>query len=273
MEQTLAIIKPGATKRQTAGEIIGYIEKTSGIEIVEIKRLRFDAALAVDFYQEHLDKDFFGRLMVHTLSGPCYALILEGDGAIAKWRQRMKQLRSVFAGDGADNAVHGSDSPEAAAREIGLVFGPREVQVPLKIQRGLYGSEYGHTPTRGTKFSAGLDLYAAEDITIKAATATAVHTGVYAEIPPGYFGLLCVRSGLGTKHGINLSNAPGIIDSDYRGEVIVSLRNHGTIPYQVQKGDRVAQLVLVPYLHADVVEVSELSKTGRGDGGHGSPGK
>jgi dUTP pyrophosphatase len=122
--------------------------------------------------------------------------------------------------------------------------------------------------------SAGLDLASAADepITIAAGARVAVPTGLAFEIPVGYEGQVRPRSGLARKHGVTLTNAPGTIDSDYRGEVAVLLVNLGDAPHVVQPGDRVAQLVIAPVVIAELEEVASLTGTPRGSGGFGHTG-
>ena len=130
-------------------------------------------------------------------------------------------------------------------------------------------------PTYGSEFSAGADLYALSDepIVIAPHETVLVHTGVAMEIPTGYVGLVFARSGLATKRALAPANKVGVIDSDYRGEIMVALHNHGSEPKTVENGERIAQLVLVPYISADFNEVDELSDTVRGEGGFGSTGR
>ena len=130
-------------------------------------------------------------------------------------------------------------------------------------------------PTYGSEFSAGADLYALSDepIVIAPHETVLVHTGVAMEIPTGYVGLVFARSGLATKRALAPANKVGVIDSDYRGEIMVALHNHGNEPKTVENGERIAQLVLVPYISADFNEVDELSDTVRGEGGFGSTGR
>ena len=99
-----------------------------------------------------------------------------------------------------------------------------------------------------------------------------VPTGVAVVIPEGYVGLVCPRSGLAANHGITITNAPGIIDSGYRGELMVILQNTRDVPFVIQHGDRIAQLVVTPALHVDAVEIDELPEADRGDNGGGSTG-
>ena len=130
-------------------------------------------------------------------------------------------------------------------------------------------------PTYGSEFSAGADLYALADepIAIAPHETVLVHTGVAMEIPTGYVGLVFARSGLATKRALAPANKVGVIDSDYRGEIMVALHNHGSEPKTVENGERIAQIVLVPYISADFNEVDELSDTVRGEGGFGSTGR
>ena len=136
-------------------------------------------------------------------------------------------------------------------------------------------NENATIPTYGSDFSAGADLYALADepIVIAPHSTVLVHTGVAMEIPVGYVGLVFARSGLATKRALAPANKVGVIDSDYRGEIMVALHNHGEEPKTIENGERVAQLVLVPYLTADFDEVDELSDTVRGEGGFGSTGR
>ena len=123
-----------------------------------------------------------------------------------------------------------------------------------------------------TPNSAGLDLKATKTILIDAYHTVAIPTGIGIEIPEGYLGMVCSRSGLASRNVI-VTNSPGIIDSDYRGEIRVLLTNLSSVPYQVKKGDRVAQLVIVQYLRVQPMQVDTLSDTARGDGGFGSTGR
>lgn len=134
----------------------------------------------------------------------------------------------------------------------------------------------GQAPTRGTEKSAGLDLYNNGDTVIMhRGVWRAVETKTHVEIPDGYFGMVVPRSGLGMK-GITLVNGTGIIDSDYRGEIGIKLQNTGTETVVIESGDRVAQLIILPYLHVDlerVPSVEVLTDTKRGRGGFGSTGR
>ena len=130
-------------------------------------------------------------------------------------------------------------------------------------------------PTYGTEYSAGADLYACLDgpVTIPAGEAYLVPTGLAMEIPEGYAGLIFARSGLAVKQGLAPSNKVGVIDADYRGEILVSLYNHSRQDRVIEPGERIAQMVIVPFLKACWEETEELRETRRGSGGFGSTGK
>ena len=126
-------------------------------------------------------------------------------------------------------------------------------------------------PTYGTEYSAGADLYSGmtEAVTIKPGTTEFIKTGIAMEIPAGLVGLIYARSGMACKKGVAPANKVGVIDSDYRGEIIVALYNHSDAAVTIEPGDRVAQIVLAPYITAAFNEVQELSDTVRGDSGSG----
>ncbi|HEV7399593.1 MAG TPA: dUTP diphosphatase [Solirubrobacterales bacterium] len=129
-------------------------------------------------------------------------------------------------------------------------------------------------PTRAHDGDAGLDLYARESAHIGPGERWSVGTGVAVEIPPGHAGLVLPRSGLAKKHGITLVNAPGLIDSGYRGELRVLLLNTDPAEtFRVQPGDRIAQLVISPVVLAEPVETATLAESARGGGGFGSSGR
>lgn len=130
-------------------------------------------------------------------------------------------------------------------------------------------------PSRGSEFSAGYDLYACleEPINIKANQTVKIPTGLAMEIPVGYAGMIFARSGLSTKKGLAPANKVGVCDSDYRGEYIVALHNHSNNDAIVNPGERIAQLVIIPFLSVDFVEADILNDTARGSGGFGSTGK
>lgn len=135
--------------------------------------------------------------------------------------------------------------------------------------------ESAKVPTYGSEFSAGADLYACLDapVTIEPAATLLIPTGLALAIPEGLVGLIYARSGLASKKGLAPANKVGVIDSDYRGEVMVALHNHGTLAQTVENGERIAQIVFAPYYAADFELVDELNATARGAGGFGSTGK
>lgn len=130
-------------------------------------------------------------------------------------------------------------------------------------------------PTYGTEFSAGADLYACEggEIIIKSGETKLIHTGLSLQIPEGYAGLIYARSGIATKRGLAPANKVGVIDSDYRGEIMVSLYNHSETEQTIADGERIAQIVITPFLKVDYTECETLTDTKRGVGGFGSTGK
>jgi dUTP pyrophosphatase len=148
--------------------------------------------------------------------------------------------------------------------EIHRVRGERDADLPL--------------PAPATAESAGADLVAALDkpVVLEPGERVAVPTGFALAIPPGYEGQVRGRSGLALRHGVTLPNAPGTIDSDYRGEVHVILHNAGDAPFVIERGDRVAQLVIAPVARVEFAEVGStdaLGATVRGDGGFGHTGR
>lgn len=128
-------------------------------------------------------------------------------------------------------------------------------------------------PTSGSKYAAGYDLYATADATFAPFETIKMSTGIAVEIPEGYFGGVFARSGLATKFGLRPANCVGVVDSDYRGEVIVALHNDSDKEQTIKKGERIGQLVVLPYLPIEFEEVDELEETERGAGGFGSTGK
>lgn len=155
--------------------------------------------------------------------------------------------------------------------------------------------ETAKLPTRGSEQAAGYDLYALERTEVECGKTAKIHTGVAVAIPEGYFGAIYARSGLAAKQGLRPANCVGVIDSDYRGEVIVALHNdnppaliqdvpvsahavqHAAVPnpnpsYTVEMGERIAQLVIQKYEEVNFVEVDELDESVRGEGGFGSTG-
>ena len=154
--------------------------------------------------------------------------------------------------------------------------------VKVRIQKI---NEDAKIPTRGSAQAAGYDLYANETVMIPWSETRKIGTGVKVEIPDGYFGAVFARSGMAAKRGLRPANCVGVIDSDYRGEIIVALHNDtASFPEEIRTdplkqrsfieeikaGDRIAQLVILPYLPVEFEEVDELSDTARGEGGFGS---
>lgn len=129
-------------------------------------------------------------------------------------------------------------------------------------------------PTYGTSHSAGADLYALLDstTTIEPGETVFIKTGLSLEIPEGYAGLIYARSGLSCKTGLAPANKVGVIDSDYRGEIMVALHNHSLKSASIENGERIAQLVITPYIKAIFNETSDLEDTLRGENGFGSTG-
>ncbi len=129
-------------------------------------------------------------------------------------------------------------------------------------------------PEFGTPYAAGADLRAVSDepITIRPNETVLVHTGLAMEIPEGLVGLVYARSGLASKRGLAPANCVGVIDSDYRGEIMVALHNHSAETQTIESGERIAQFVIAPYISAEFIEAGSLSDTDRGQGGFGSTG-
>jgi dUTP pyrophosphatase len=146
---------------------------------------------------------------------------------------------------------------------------PNSVPVPVKRLDHFEGLEL---PAYASEGAAGMDVLAAEEITLAPGARHAVATGLAVAIPAGFEIQVRPRSGLAVKHGITVANAPGTIDSDYRGEVKVILVNLGDESFKVRRGDRIAQLVLAPVTRGSWLPVDELDETARGEGGFGSTG-
>ena len=151
------------------------------------------------------------------------------------------------------------------------VLGEAEGAVAVRIKRLPHGHGLD-LPAYATSGAAGMDVLAAERVTLAPGARHAVATGFAVAIPPGYEIQVRPRSGLALKHGISVPNTPGTIDSDYRGELKVIVINLGTEPFAIERGDRIAQLVLAPVTLAAWKEVVELDETARGSGGFGSTG-
>ena len=136
-----------------------------------------------------------------------------------------------------------------------------------------YSSDTTYELVRAHETDAGVDLVANEDVNIMAGSRHLVKTGFRVELPAGTVGLVCPRSGLAAKHGVTTLNAPGVVDQDYRGEIAVNLVNLGKSAHMVTKGDRIAQLVVLPVLTPTLERVDSVSTdTSRGTNGHGSTG-
>ena len=144
--------------------------------------------------------------------------------------------------------------------------------IHIELRRLPHGADLP-LPSYATEGAAGLDVVAAEDVTLAPRERHAVATGFAIAIPTGYEVQVRPRSGLALKHGITCLNTPGTIDEDYRGEVKVILANLGAEPFDVRRGERIAQLVPAPVLRAHFTEVHELEETARGSGGFGSTGR
>ncbi len=130
-------------------------------------------------------------------------------------------------------------------------------------------------PVYGSEYAAGADLFACTDgekVEIAPSETKFIHTGIALEVPVGYAGLIYARSGAACKRGLAPANKVGVVDSDYRGEVMVALHNHSTVTQSIEDGERIAQMVIAPYLTAEFIEVNELDDTERGEGGFGSTG-
>ncbi len=130
-------------------------------------------------------------------------------------------------------------------------------------------------PTRGSEHAAGYDLYACleEDMLIAPGQTAKIGTGLAVAVPEGFFGAVFARSGLASKEGLRPANCVGVCDSDYRGEYIIALHNDSNMTRTVRHGDRIAQLVILPFLPAEFEECDSLPETARGAGGFGSTGK
>lgn len=144
------------------------------------------------------------------------------------------------------------------------------MQIKIKKLR-----ENATVPTRGSANAAGYDLYACLDapVTIAPHATAMIGTGLSVAIPEGYFGAVFARSGLAAKQALRPANCVGVCDSDYRGEYIVALHNDGEQERKIESGERIAQLVVIPYLSVEFDVVDELDETARGAGGFGSTGK
>ena len=142
--------------------------------------------------------------------------------------------------------------------------------VPVQLLRD--GAKMPHF---GSAYAAGADLCACLEnstTTLDSGETKLIPTGIAMEIPEGYVGLICARSGIAVKRGLAPANKVGVIDSDYRGEILVALHNHSAAAQQIENGERIAQIILTPYLAVNYVQSDTLSATDRGAGGFGSTG-
>ena len=147
----------------------------------------------------------------------------------------------------------------------------KDVATLIKVKKL---NEKATLPTQGSEWSAGWDLYACidEPVCIHPSCTVKIGTGLSFDLPNYTFGGIFPRSGIATKRGLRPANTPGVCDSDYRGEYIVALHNDSESPQWVEPGERIAQLIVLPYVPVKFQEVEELSETGRGAGGFGSTG-
>jgi dUTP pyrophosphatase len=136
-------------------------------------------------------------------------------------------------------------------------------------------NQIAQAPTRGSKYAAGYDLSAAitSNVMIAPHTTVKIGTGIAAELPDNTFGAIYARSGIASKEGLRPANCTGVVDSDYRGEIVVALHNDSDVMRMVEPGERIAQLVVQPYVSVEFEEVETLNTTDRGSGGFGSTGK
>lgn len=146
------------------------------------------------------------------------------------------------------------------------------VEMELKVKKM---RDNAVIPTRGSKEAAGIDLYACLDNyePIQPGETKLIPTGIACDFPEGYFGALAVRSSVGIKRGLRLANQIGIVDNDYKGEIMLGIYNSGKDTVVIDDGERLAQMILLPYALYNIVETDTLSKTERGEGGIGSTGR
>lgn len=143
--------------------------------------------------------------------------------------------------------------------------------VELKIKKL---NDNAVVPSYGSVCAAGADLYSCEgELMLAPGETKLIHTGISMAIPNGYVGLIYARSGIATKRGLAPANKVGVIDSDYRGEIMVALHNHSDVMAKIEAGERIAQIVITPYLTVNFIETDNLDETERGSGGFGSTGR
>ena len=143
----------------------------------------------------------------------------------------------------------------------------------MKIMKIKRLDEKAVIPKRGSASAAGYDIYSIEDVSLPSGETKLIRTGLSMEIPENYFGGVFARSGLAVKEGIRPANCVAVIDADYRGELMVPLHNDSKEERRITVGERIAQLVILPFLPVEFEETNELSETDRGEGGFGSTGK
>lgn len=143
----------------------------------------------------------------------------------------------------------------------------------MKIMKIKKLDEKAVIPKRGSASAAGYDIYSIEDVSLPSGETKLIRTGLSMEIPENYFGGVFARSGLAVKEGIRPANCVAVIDADYRGELMVPLHNDSKEERRITVGERIAQLVILPFLPVEFEETDELSETDRGEGGFGSTGK
>ena len=153
-----------------------------------------------------------------------------------------------------------------------LVYRDTKIVQSINVKRL---NNFAKLPTKGSKYAAGFDLYAATDSIVDIAPHSTVKigTGLAFELPEGIFAGIFARSGIATKRGLRPANCVGVIDSDYRGPVIVALHNDTDEMQSIEPGERIAQMILLPYIEMKFYETEELSDTSRGDSGFGASGK
>ena len=198
---------------------------------------------------------------------------MKRDGALD---QRLKRIGSggtvvINHESNTFRVVHNDDKTEDNMK-VGFDYG-EEYTMMIDAKKV---DDLAQFPTRGSELAAGHDLYAhidCEELLIQPNETIKIGTGVCVQIPQNHFGAVCARSGIATKKGLAPINAPGIIDADYTGEVIVALHNFSTEHQTIVNGERIAQLIIMEFKPVEFNEVDELRPTERGDGGFGSTGR
>ena len=185
-----------------------------------------------------------------------------GDSGCGRGEKTVRALRGEAARSSSLNAGQTKENREKEMSE----------SVNVRFRRV---SPLAHVPTRGSEKAAGYDLYAAlgEPVTIAPHETVKIDTGLQFEIPDGYFAAIYARSGIASKEGLRPANCTGVCDSDYRGNYIVALHNDSETTRTVEPGERIAQMVVIPYLSVRFEEAGSLTDTERGDGGFGSTGR